>query len=207
MKRAHKKRGEGNKFRVLALDSAGNPRKWLDPKTAIGYYASGKVAWEYGTSSYTMVGGTQASTGLLSTITTRGIVAIKGHPGFSTRGSNRPPPVTKSLLFARDQYTCAYCCNKFRANQLEQEHIVPDSRNGSRSWANLVTSCISCNNFKKNRTPTEAGMVLNYQPYVPSFPESLLLSNQHIMPDQYELLITKAKNFITYPRPVPLNEH
>jgi len=37
------------------------------------------------------------------------------------------------------------------------------------SWENIVTSCITCNDSKGNRTPAEAGMKLLRVPKKPAF--------------------------------------
>lgn len=177
---------------------AGMPRKWADIETVAEYYARGKVAWDLGDHEYTLHGGTQRSTGLTSTITVRSIVAINGHDNLV--GKTTAPPLSRRLLFARDRYMCAYCGTVCDDRHLEQEHVVPRAQGGRSSWMNLVTACYHCNDIKGNRTPEQADMPLRYLPYIPNRFESLILSNRHILNDQMELLISKAKHFITHPR-------
>jgi len=74
----------------------------------------------------------------------------------------------------RDNWSCAYCgrsvsktppCDALLATV---DHIVPVSRGGPSSWANLVSACKECNNRKADRTPQEAGMALRFDPYDPA---------------------------------------
>jgi 5-methylcytosine-specific restriction endonuclease McrA len=92
------------------------------------------------------------------------------------------------MLLARDRYTCAYCAQRFRFEQLDMEHIVPRSKGGANSWMNLVTACKACNNRKANRTLQDAGMKLHYVPYVPNRYEAFILGNRKILGDQMEFL-------------------
>ena len=81
--------------------------------------------------------------------------------------------VTKTFLFARDDYSCQYCGkqkNELRGRQfLTRDHIVPLSRGGDNSWENVVTSCSPCNNRKGNRLPGEAGLTLRNEPGQPNY--------------------------------------
>lgn len=81
--------------------------------------------------------------------------------------------VTNTFLFARDDYSCQYC-GKHRAElrgrqYLTRDHIVPQSRGGGNTWANVVTACSPCNNRKANRLPREAGMRLRSKPGEPNY--------------------------------------
>lgn len=76
---------------------------------------------------------------------------------FLRRGSDRPPTSVwsklRALVFARDDYTCAYC--GARAGRLECDHVVPVSRGGSNELANLATACKPCNQSKRNKLVEE----------------------------------------------------
>src|SRR5690606_602006 len=124
-------------------------------KEAAHYYATDLVAWSAGMNEFTLRGGTQRATGLRSEIRANSIIAIAGKD-FIVRNFDRPPPLTKEMLLARDRHICAYCAQKFRANQMDLEHIVPKSRGGEDSWMNLVAACRACNERKANRTPEQA---------------------------------------------------
>lgn len=62
--------------------------------------------------------------------------------------------VAKSYVRQRDSFTCQYCGKP--GNTVD--HIQPKSRGGLDTWGNLVTCCSSCNGYKADRTPEEAGM-------------------------------------------------
>lgn len=173
---------------ILALDVAGAPHRWITTNEAAHYYATDMVAWSAGTSVFTLRGGTQRITGQRSKLDISSIVAIKGRD-FMVRNFDRPPTLNKQMLLHRDRYMCAYCAQVFKESQLDLEHIIPESRGGAWSWMNLVAACKSCNNFKANRTPEEAGMKLHYVPYVPNRFESFILGRRKILADQMEFLM------------------
>lgn len=75
-----------------------------------------------------------------------------------------PPPVSKHGVLSRDHRRCAYCG---ASGASTVDHVIPRSRGGRTSWANLVAACQGCNNRKRNRTPAEAGMKLRVTPYAP----------------------------------------
>lgn len=52
----------------------------------------------------------------------------------------------RSKVFARDNYTCAYC--GARGVSLECDHVVPLSKGGPTTEDNLVTACKPCNRSK-----------------------------------------------------------
>lgn len=59
----------------------------------------------------------------------------------------------RSLVFERDNYTCSYCGQ--RGGKLECDHVHPVSRGGSHDEKNLTTSCKTCNQSKRDKTPEE----------------------------------------------------
>ena len=50
---------------------------------------------------------------------------------------------------------CYYCHNKFAADELTMDHIVPVARGGKSTRGNIVPCCKECNNRKKYLTPAE----------------------------------------------------
>ena len=70
-------------------------------------------------------------------------------------------------IFARDSNRCQYCGRKFATQDLSLDHVVPRSRGGQSTWANIVCACLKCNVRKGGRTPREAGMTLVRQPEKP----------------------------------------
>lgn len=59
----------------------------------------------------------------------------------------------RQTVFARDDYTCAYCGK--RGTDLECDHVHPISRGGTNHPENLVTSCRPCNRRKGSKTVEE----------------------------------------------------
>lgn len=55
---------------------------------------------------------------------------------------------TRLALYLRDDFTCAYCEQKFDRGFLQIDHIIPISKGGSNDTTNLVTACCKCNNEK-----------------------------------------------------------
>jgi 5-methylcytosine-specific restriction endonuclease McrA len=91
------------------------------------------------------------------------VILIPGYAGIP----KRELVLNRKNLFERDDYTCQYCRNKMRTEDLTIDHIVPRSRGGKNSWDNLVLACIECNKKKQNRLPEEAGMRLIRKPVRP----------------------------------------
>ena len=50
---------------------------------------------------------------------------------------------------------CYYCKEKFPADELTLDHIVPLSRGGRSTRGNMVICCLNCNQEKKYLTPAE----------------------------------------------------
>jgi len=70
-------------------------------------------------------------------------------------------------IFARDGNRCQYCGRRRPTSELSLDHIIPRSRGGQATWANIVCCCTECNVKKGGRTPREAGMRLIRNPYKP----------------------------------------
>jgi len=99
-------------------------------------------------------------------------------------------PLTRRLVYARDQYTCQYCGGHFNASQLTMDHVLPKSRGGKKTWENIVTACRRCNQRKGNRTPAEAHMRLLRPPYRPRYVALVWLKTPDPRPPVWEKYIT-----------------
>ena len=77
-------------------------------------------------------------------------------------------PSRKTILF-RDANQCQYCSNILPRHKLTLDHVIPKSRGGLKSWENLSTCCVPCNQKKGNKTPSEASMTLIRIPHQPSW--------------------------------------
>jgi 5-methylcytosine-specific restriction endonuclease McrA len=76
-------------------------------------------------------------------------------------------PFSRANIYARDEFTCQYCADKFSTQDLTFDHVVPVSQGGRKDWENIVTCCVSCNRRKGGRTPDEARMKLIRHPRRP----------------------------------------
>jgi 5-methylcytosine-specific restriction endonuclease McrA len=83
---------------------------------------------------------------------------------------------SRANIFMRDRYTCQYCSKRFRTEDLTFDHVVPIARGGRKTWDNIVTACLPCNNRKSGCTPEEARMKLIKRPEKPSWQPSITLT-------------------------------
>lgn len=84
-------------------------------------------------------------------------------------------------ILIRDSYTCQYCGEQLKKNQLNLDHVIPRSRGGRTTWDNVVASCHDCNRRKGGEMLEKSGVKLIRKPYRPTaFPFSLLLSKPNI---------------------------
>lgn len=51
----------------------------------------------------------------------------------------------REQIFARDDYQCVYCGERFEPAALTVDHVQPKMSGGDRSGGNLVTACGGCN--------------------------------------------------------------
>jgi hypothetical protein len=174
---------------ILQLDAAGSPAKWVSREKAAVYYTKGLVSWDLGdTTEFILRGGTNARSGLRSSLVIKPIIAVAGRDNIVK--DYRPLPVSRELVFRRDRNLCAYCGQVFHERDLTVDHVLPESRGGRYSWMNLVAACKACNHRKGAKTPEEAKTSLLYVPYVPSRHEAFILGNRKIMRDQMDFLMT-----------------
>ena len=83
------------------------------------------------------------------------------------RMPSRAVKFNRRNLFARDASRCQYCGRRFPTSELSLDHIVPRSRGGLSTWANVVCACTRCNVRKGGRLPKEAHMKLIRKPFKP----------------------------------------
>lgn len=172
---------------VLQLDIQGTPQAWISLEQAALHYAGDAVAWEEGERPLALLrGGFNVARGVQSCIEVAPIIALRGASRINL--FDIVPAVSKGKLLRRDRHACAYCAEVFAERDLQCEHVLPESRGGRWSWANLVSACAACNGRKGARTPEEAGMPLVYLPYVPSRFEDFLLEGRNIRADVHAWL-------------------
>jgi HNH endonuclease len=150
--------------RVFKFDISGVPGSWISLEHAVGYYATGAIAYTLGESMAALRGGHNHND-VRSRVDVHPIIAVNG-TSVADRLLRSTPRLTRfnHKLFKRDRYTCAYCGGEFHEHELEREHIVPTSRGGADTWTNVVSACRACNQLKGAKTPEEARMPLLYVP-------------------------------------------
>lgn len=174
---------------ILKLDQQGHPNDWISAQEAIIYHAKNLVAWQLGDEADTVFrGGNNRITGELSQIISAPIIAVKGESGAMKKRLNRIPTLTNNELFARDQWTCAYCGGVFAPLKLTRDHIIPVSRGGKDTWMNVVAACEWDNHKKDDSLLEECGMELLFAPYTPNRTEHLILKSRKILSVQAEYL-------------------
>jgi 5-methylcytosine-specific restriction endonuclease McrA len=91
-------------------------------------------------------------------------------------------------VLRRDAHRCAYCGNS--AGTID--HVLPRSRGGKDSWENLVACCLSCNNLKGDRTPSEMRWTLKVRPRAPHGATWLVRGVEKAEPQWDEFLLPAA---------------
>ena len=80
----------------------------------------------------------------------------------------RKPAFTRFNVFLRDNFTCQYCYNRFSANELTFDHLIPRCMNGKTKWTNVVSACTKCNLKKGRRLLKFTDLKLLKEPLRPS---------------------------------------
>jgi len=172
--------------KILKLDVAGQPVKWLNWEDAVSLYCKEKVVWEAGDEKVEIKGGVNRKSGIRSKLIIDTIIAVKDRSLRFKQGVT--PPLNNRELFRRDQHLCLYCAEEFKPHGLTRDHVVPLSQHGPDTWTNVVTACKRCNQKKGGRNPEQAKMKLLAVPFMPNHAEYLILSNRKILADQMAFL-------------------
>jgi len=65
------------------------------------------------------------------------------------------PSTYRKRLLARGDCQCVFCGKRMTADNSTMDHVVPKSKGGQDTPANLVMACLTCNQMKADRTPEE----------------------------------------------------
>ena len=68
-------------------------------------------------------------------------------------------------VYLRDNYTCMYCGQKFKYDDLTFDHMIPRRDGGKTKFDNIVTSCVKCNQEKGHEYHKKPMRL----PYYPSY--------------------------------------
>lgn len=83
---------------------------------------------------------------------------------------------SKSNVFLRDCYKCAYCNTELTKKECTLDHVLPTSHGGKTTFENTVTACGPCNASKGNNKKIKP----KFTPYKPDFYE--LVNKRKRMP-------------------------
>jgi 5-methylcytosine-specific restriction endonuclease McrA len=92
---------------------------------------------------------------------------------------------SRTNVYARDEYRCQYCCMVFSEKDLTLDHVIPVVRGGKKTWENIVTACIQCNQRKGHRSVDESGFKLLKIPKRPQWLPGILKA----LPGQEEMRV------------------
>jgi 5-methylcytosine-specific restriction endonuclease McrA len=94
---------------------------------------------------------------------------------YGRHKSEKKVHFSRQNLFWRDKNRCQYCYQTFPSSKLTIDHVIPQSRDGSSEWDNLVTCCAPCNVTKGCKTPEEVHFKLYKRPVRPDWSPQLCL--------------------------------
>lgn len=177
---------------ILKLDKAGNPIRWLNHEQAIRLYVNDRVIAALGNENFMIRGGINAVSLTQSRIEVNSILLTRSPVRAVRQQASYVPTLSNKALFRRDRHTCLYCGTAFYDSELTRDHVVPTSRGGKDTWANVVTACKRCNNRKGDRLLQEMDMPLMAIPFVPNHAEWLILRNRKILADQMSFLVSRC---------------
>ncbi|MCO7226726.1 HNH endonuclease [Pleionea sp. CnH1-48] len=178
--------------KILRLNKAGTPIKWINYEQAASLYVKNQVLWTLGDSFTHLHGGICRMTQEQSVIALHPIVATEGR---ISKYQSFAVALTNDALFQRDQSMCLYCGNIYNSKILTRDHVIPKGQGGKDIWENVVSACFACNNKKGCRTPEQAKMKLLAVPFRPNRFEMLVLSNKRILGDQMDYIKNLSPNF------------
>lgn len=81
---------------------------------------------------------------------------------------------SRANVYARDDFRCQYCYLIFSEKDLTLDHVHPVVHGGKKTWDNIVTACIRCNQKKGHQSVEESGFVLFKRPKRPQWLPGIL---------------------------------
>lgn len=102
-------------------------------------------------------------------------------------------PFSRRNIFGRDSGICQYCGKKLSLEEMTIDHVVPKMLGGKREWTNIVACCSSCNRYKADRTPKQAGMTLRKKPAKPTAWALFIHTDAMTAPQSWNLYLGRKK--------------
>ena len=94
---------------------------------------------------------------------------------------------TRFEIFKRDSFTCQYCGKSAPSVILQVDHIMPVSNGGDNDISNLITSCLDCNQGKKDRLLDDDAVIIKRKKQ---------LDNLQERREQIEMMLEWQENLI-----------
>lgn len=165
-------------WKTLLLDSGYQPIRVISWMRAIELLLSGKaeIVEEY------------ADIPIRSASLTLNLPSVLRLVKNFTRRRKHQAKFSRYNVFFRDNWTCQYCGDRFKTQELTFDHVVPRSRrtpDAVTSWENIVACCYECNHKKGGRTPEEAHMQLIKKPVKPEWTPRLTLRLKGTLPESW----------------------
>jgi 5-methylcytosine-specific restriction endonuclease McrA len=164
---------------TLVLSTAYQPMRYIDWKEAFCLWFSGRVeVVQFHADKFI---NTVSETFQVPSI----VRFVKGV--IKRNRQSKAAKFNRANVMLRDNSECQYCRVKLERKNFTFDHVVPLSKDGKTNWKNIVACCVPCNQKKKNRTPSEAGMKLIKEPYVPdNFEIVNKLKNNWKVPEEWK---------------------
>lgn len=64
-------------------------------------------------------------------------------------------PELRQTIHARERGVCFYCLRQTNEFLRSLDHVVPQAQSGRNSYRNLVSCCLECNSWKRERSATD----------------------------------------------------
>ncbi len=80
------------------------------------------------------------------------VIALRAYAPISAA-----PKFCRRSILLRDRFRCQYCGERFRADELTFDHVIPRARGGQTVWENILSSCVACNTLKRHHLPNYSG--------------------------------------------------
>lgn len=67
------------------------------------------------------------------------------------------PKFCRRSVLLRDRFRCQYCGEKFAAQDLTFDHVIPRAKGGETVWDNILMACGGCNARKRDQSANWSG--------------------------------------------------
>lgn len=83
-----------------------------------------------------------------TTIAIPKVIALRAYAHVAAQ-----PKFCRRSILLRDRFRCQYCGERFEAEELTFDHVIPRAAGGQTVWENILSACVECNKKKRNSLP------------------------------------------------------